>query len=90
MCELEKIVKANDIKPDEVERIHVKSNRQLPGNLTYHQPHTGLEGKFSIEYNAAAVLLDGKLTLACAAGRRESRGPCRESRPRRAARPPGR
>ena len=41
MCELEKIVKANDIKPDEVERIYVKSNRQLPGNLTYHQPHTG-------------------------------------------------
>jgi 2-methylcitrate dehydratase PrpD len=30
MCELEKIVKAHDIKPAEVERIHVRTNRQLP------------------------------------------------------------
>ena len=28
-----------------------------------HDPHTGLEGKFSIEYVAPAALLDGKLTL---------------------------
>lgn len=56
MCELEKIVKAHDIKPEQVERIHVRSNRQLPGNLTYHQPRTGLEGKFSMEFCLASIL----------------------------------
>ena len=38
----------------------------LPGSdtaLVSFNPVTGLEGKFSIEYNAAALLLDGKVTL---------------------------
>lgn len=38
----------------------------LPGGdtaLVSRDPHTGLEGKFSIEYVAAAVLADGALTL---------------------------
>ena len=38
----------------------------LPGSdaaLISSNPQTGLEGKFSIEYVAAATLLDGKLTL---------------------------
>jgi 2-methylcitrate dehydratase PrpD len=38
----------------------------LPGSdtaLVSKNPQTGLEGKFSIEYVAAATLLDGKLTL---------------------------
>jgi hypothetical protein len=38
----------------------------LPGSdtaLVSFNPQTGLEGKFSIEYNAAALLLDGKVTL---------------------------
>jgi len=38
----------------------------LPGAdkpLIHFDPHTGLEGKFSMEYNAAAVFIDGKLTM---------------------------
>src|SRR4051812_18608066 len=57
MCELEKIVKEHDIKPDQVERIHVRTNRQLPGNLTYNRPVTGLEGKFSMEFCLASILV---------------------------------
>ena len=64
MCELEKIVKAHDIKPAEVERIHVRTNRQLPGNLTYHAPHTGLEGKFSMEFCLASILVLRRAGLA--------------------------
>ena len=64
MCELEKIVKQHDIKPDDVERIHVKSNRQLPGNLTYHRPVTGLEGKFSMEFCLASILVVRRAGLA--------------------------
>ncbi|HEV7821758.1 MAG TPA: MmgE/PrpD family protein [Burkholderiales bacterium] len=64
MCELEKIVLAQDIKPAQVERIHVKTNRQLPGNLTYHRPVAGLEGKFSMEFCLASMLVLRRAGLA--------------------------
>ena len=64
ICELEKIVLANDITPDEVERIGVRTNRLLPGNLTYHRPVTGLEGKFSMEFCLATMLVLRRAGLA--------------------------
>lgn len=51
------------IRPEEVRQVEVGF---LPGTdnaLVSEDPHTGLEGKFSIEYAMAATLLDGKLTL---------------------------
>jgi 2-methylcitrate dehydratase PrpD len=64
MCELEKIVLEHNIVPDQVERIHVKTNRLLPGNLTYHRPVTGLEGKFSMEFCLASILVLRRAGLA--------------------------
>jgi 2-methylcitrate dehydratase PrpD len=64
MCELEKIVLDNDILPDEVKRIGVRTNRLLPGNLTYHRPVTGLEGKFSMEFCLASILVQRRAGLA--------------------------
>lgn len=58
-----KLIAQHGIRADEVEAVEIGF---LPGSdtaLVSSDPHTGLEGKFSIEYNAAAVLLDGKLTL---------------------------
>ena len=58
-----KMMAEHGIRAEEVESVEVGF---LPGSdtaLVSSDPHTGLEGKFSIEYNAAAVLLDGKLTL---------------------------
>lgn len=52
-----------DLKAGEVDEIAVGF---LPGGdtaLVSREPKTGLEGKFSIEYVAAATLLDRKLTL---------------------------
>ncbi len=52
-----------DLKADEVDEVAVGF---LPGgdtSLVSRNPQTGLEGKFSIEYAAAATLLDRKLTL---------------------------
>lgn len=52
-----------DLKADEVSEVAVGF---LPGGdtaLVSRDPQTGLEGKFSIEYVAAATLLDRKLTL---------------------------
>lgn len=58
-----KIAAAHEIRIDDVTQIRIGF---LPGSdtaLVSTDPHTGLEGKFSIEYCAAATLLDGKLTL---------------------------
>ena len=57
------LIKDHGIRADEVEAVEIGF---LPGSdtaLVSENPQTGLEGKFSIEYNAAATLLDGKLTL---------------------------
>ncbi len=58
-----KLIAQHGIRADEVDAVEIGF---LPGSdtaLVSENPQTGLEGKFSIEYNAAAVLLDGKLTL---------------------------
>ncbi|HWI13415.1 MAG TPA: hypothetical protein VNT02_04145, partial [Burkholderiales bacterium] len=58
-----KLIAAHHIKPEEVTAIEIGF---LPGSdnaLVSVNPHTGLEGKFSIEYCAAAIMLDGELTL---------------------------
>jgi 2-methylcitrate dehydratase PrpD len=57
------LIEQHHIKPEEVTRVRVGF---LPGAdtpLIHRDPHTGLEGKFSLEYNVAAALLDGKLTM---------------------------
>ena len=57
------LIKQHNIKAEEVTKVRIGF---LPGAdtpLIHRDPHTGLEGKFSMEYNAAAALLDGKLTM---------------------------
>lgn len=57
------LIKQHSIKAEEVTKVRIGF---LPGAdtpLIHFDPHNGLEGKFSMEYNAAAALLDGKLTM---------------------------
>jgi 2-methylcitrate dehydratase PrpD len=57
------LIDQHGIRADEVEAVEIGF---LPGSdtaLVSDNPQTGLEGKFSIEYVAAATLFDGKLTL---------------------------
>jgi len=57
------LIKQHGIKAEEVTKVRIGF---LPGAdkpLIHFDPHTGLEGKFSMEYNAAAVFIDGKLTM---------------------------
>ncbi|MEI8035255.1 MAG: hypothetical protein WCH96_07250 [Betaproteobacteria bacterium] len=57
------MIKAHSIRSEEVTKVRIGF---LPGAdtpLIHFNPQTGLEGKFSIEYNAAAVLVDGKLNM---------------------------
>jgi 2-methylcitrate dehydratase PrpD len=64
MSKLEEIVLQHDIKPEQVERLAVKSHRLMPLNLTFHRPVTGLEGKFSMEFSLASILVLRRAGLA--------------------------
>jgi 2-methylcitrate dehydratase PrpD len=50
--------------PDAVERVSVVMPRGSASPLIHSRPSTGLEGKFSMEYCAAAALIDGRVGLA--------------------------
>ena len=56
MCKLQELVIAHDIKPEQVAKLLVKTNRLLPVNLNYHRPATALQGKFSMEFCLASIL----------------------------------
>jgi len=64
MDKLRELVIEYDIKPEQVERLAVKSHRLMPLNLTYHRPTTGLEGKFSMEFSLASILVLRRAGLA--------------------------
>jgi len=64
MSKMKELVVANDIDPGDVERVNIKTNRLLPENLTYHRPVTGLQGKFSMEFCLASILVLRKAGLA--------------------------
>ena len=72
------LIAEHGIKADEVKEIRVSF---LPGSdeaLIATNPQTGLEGKFSIEYSAAATIYDGKLTLDTFTDAMVQRPPVRE------------
>lgn len=58
-----KLLAANGIETGEIERIRFGFPPGSDTALVSTDPRTGLEGKFSIEYCAAAVLLDGRLSM---------------------------
>ena len=60
MTELLRLIHANSIKAADVERVEVGTNHNMPNSLIHHHPTTGLQGKFSMEFCMAILLLDGK------------------------------
>ena len=64
MSKMRDLVVEHNITPDQVARIGIKTNRLLPENLTYHRPVTGLQGKFSMEFCLASILVLRRAGLA--------------------------
>ena len=60
---LQKIVRAHGIAPDQIESIEVGIPEFLMSMMPYHDPQTGLQGKYSLEYDVAAIALDGRAGL---------------------------
>jgi 2-methylcitrate dehydratase PrpD len=63
MTEMSRLIRANGLQAAQVERVDVGTNRNMPNALIHHQPKTGLEAKFSMEFCMAALLLYGKAGL---------------------------
>jgi 2-methylcitrate dehydratase PrpD len=54
------ILAKRPIAPEAIETIEVFISDMLPQNMPFHLPQTGLQAKYSLEYNVTAVALDGK------------------------------
>jgi len=57
------LIKQHDIRPDQVERVKVGTNQNMPNALIHHRPRTELQAKFSMEFCMAILLLDRKAGL---------------------------
>ncbi|MEK7878834.1 MAG: MmgE/PrpD family protein [candidate division NC10 bacterium] len=55
---------AHRLLPETVREITVGVTHMVPKILIHHDPRTGLEGKFSAEFCAAAALVDGQVGIA--------------------------
>lgn len=53
----------HDVAPADVEEIVVRAPTRSTSGLMYHRPETGLQGKFSAQYAAAAALIDRQVTI---------------------------
>jgi 2-methylcitrate dehydratase PrpD len=63
MSELLRLIRKNEIKAAQVESVDVGTSRNMPNTLIHHNPTTGLQGKFSMEFCMAILLLEGKAGL---------------------------
>jgi 2-methylcitrate dehydratase PrpD len=63
MGEMLTIIRKNDLKPSDVEKIDIGTSHNLTTTLYHHRPTTGLQGKFSMEFGLSILLLDRKAGL---------------------------
>jgi hypothetical protein len=63
MDEMLRLIQKNGIQAADVEKVEVGGNLSNYRTLFQHHPTTGLQGKFSMEYAMAILLLDRKATL---------------------------
>ncbi|ETX13300.1 MmgE/PrpD family protein [Roseivivax halodurans JCM 10272] len=60
MTEMLDLIRANDIKAEDVAHVRVGTNSNMPNALIHHQPTTELQAKFSMEFCMAILLLEGR------------------------------
>ena len=57
------LIRQHDIRPEQVERVKVGTNQNMPNALIHHRPSTELQAKFSMEFCMAILLLARKAGL---------------------------
>jgi 2-methylcitrate dehydratase PrpD len=63
MTELARLIQAENLQAAQVEKVDVGGNHNMTTTLLHHQPKTGLEAKFSMEFCMAILLLERKAGL---------------------------
>ena len=63
MDEMARLIAVNAIKAADVASVRVGTNKQMLNTLIHHRPTTGLQGKFSMEYCMAVLLVLGEAGL---------------------------
>jgi 2-methylcitrate dehydratase PrpD len=63
MTELARLIETNNIQATQVDKIDVGANHNMTTTLLHHQPKTGLEAKFSMEFSMAILVLERKAGL---------------------------
>jgi len=58
MTTMLELILANDIKPEDVEKVDVGTNHNMPNALIHHRPSNELQAKFSMEFCMAILLLE--------------------------------
>ncbi|HUJ29011.1 MAG TPA: MmgE/PrpD family protein [Myxococcales bacterium] len=64
MGEMMRLIRENDLKPEQIEKVEVGGNHGMTTSLFHHRPKTALEAKFSMEFCMAILLLERKAGLA--------------------------
>lgn len=64
MGAMQDLILREDIRPEDVRRVTVGTNRHMPNALIHHRPQTELNAKFSMEFCMAILLLDRRAGLA--------------------------
>jgi 2-methylcitrate dehydratase PrpD len=52
------LIREHDIRPEQVVRVQVGTNQNMPNALIHHRPRTELQAKFSMEFCMAILLLE--------------------------------
>lgn len=63
MTEMLRLIKEHDIRAEDVERVRVGTNSNMPNALIHHRPKDELQAKFSMEFCMAILLLDRRAGL---------------------------
>jgi len=64
MTEMLRLIREHDIRPEQVAKVSVGTNSNMPNALIHHRPTTELEAKFSMEFCMAILLLERRGGLA--------------------------
>jgi 2-methylcitrate dehydratase PrpD len=60
MAVMLELIHKNDIKPEQVRRVSVGTNHNMPNALIHHRPKNELQAKFSMEFCMAILLIERK------------------------------
>ena len=57
------LIRTHDVKPQQVKRVRVGTNHNMPNALIHHRPKNELQAKFSMEFCMAILLLERRAGL---------------------------